>query len=305
MENNLVSKILQLKKQRQAVILAHNYQIPEVQDIADFVGDSLGLSQQAAQTKAKVIVFCGVYFMAETASILSPDKTVLIPDPKSDCPMAKMITATQLRALKKKHPKAIVVCYVNTTAEVKAESDICCTSANAAKVVQSISPKNEIIFVPDKHLGHYTATQTKRDLILWPGYCPTHVKILPEHIKALKKKYPKAEVMVHPECLTETTLQADKILSTSGMLKYAKESKTKEFIVGTEIGLLHTLRKENPDKQFYPATETATCPNMKRNTLEKVLWALEEMKYEVKVPEAIRIKAKKTVDRMLDIGRSD
>lgn len=297
----LVEKIKKLKQKRNAIILAHNYQLPEIQDIADYLGDSLELSREAAGIDAQVIVFCGVHFMAETASILSPDKTVLMPDINAGCPMANMITREGLKALKKEHPKAVVVGYVNTSAEVKAEVDICCTSANAIKVISSLKDAQEIIFVPDKYLAHYVADKTKRKLISWEGYCPSHVKILAEDIQRQKKLHPDAEVVVHPECTPSVIALADKVLSTSGMCRYAKTSSTQEQIIGTEIGLLYKLKKENPEKQFYPASELADCPNMKLTTLEKVAWALKEMKYEVKVPEEIRIRAKKAVDRMLEI----
>ena len=298
---NLIEKILELKKKKNAVILVHNYQIGEVQDVADYIGDSLGLSRTASQTDADIIVFCGVHFMAETASILCPDKIVLMPDINAGCPMADMITADGLRALKKEHPKAQVLSYVNTSAEVKAETDICCTSTNAIKVVESLKDVEEIIFVPDKYLSQYVATKTNHKFIPWNGYCPTHVKILPEDILRQKKAHPRAEVIVHPECIPDVITLADKVLSTEGMCKYAKESKAGEIIVGTEIGILHRLQRENPDKKFYPATELAICPSMKLTTLEKVLWCLEDMKYEVKVPEEVRLKAKKAVDRMLKI----
>jgi len=298
---NLVGKILELKKKRDAVILAHNYQIGEVQDIADYIGDSLGLSRDASKTNADVIVFCGVRFMAETASILCPNKLVLMPDINAGCPMADMITAKELRKLKKEHPQAVIVAYVNTTAEVKAEVDICCTSANALGIVNSIPKDKEIIFVPDKYLANYVSTQTDRRLIPWEGYCPVHVKIQPEDIIKQKEHYPQAEVIVHPECTPEVIKLADRTLSTSGICRYAKETETSEMIIGTEIGVLHRLRKENPQKRFYPASELAVCSNMKLITLERVLWALEDMKYEVKVPEDIQIRAKRAVDRMLEV----
>lgn len=215
----LVEKILALKKRRNAVILAHNYQLGEVQDIADFVGDSLELSQNAAKTDASVIVFCGVHFMAETASILCPDKVVLLPDMNAGCPMADMITAERLRAKKKEHPRAVVVCYINSSAEVKAESDICCTSANAVGVIESLGAR-EIIFVPDKYLGHYVSARTGKKMILWPGFCPTHVRIKPERIKELKREYPQAKIVVHPECTPEVIALADEVFSTSGMCRY-------------------------------------------------------------------------------------
>jgi quinolinate synthase len=298
----LIEKILDLKKRRGAVILAHNYQLGEVQDIADFVGDSLDLSQRAAETGADVIVFCGVHFMAETASILCPDKVVLLPDRNAGCPMADMITAKQLWAKKKEHPQAVVVCYINSSAEVKAESDVCCTSANAVRVVEGLDAR-EILFVPDQYLGHYVSARTGKKMILWPGFCPTHVRIKPERIKELKREYPKAKVVVHPECTPEVIALADEVLSTSGMCRYAQRDEVREMIVGTEMGIIHRLKKENPGKRFIPISEQAICPNMKLITLEKVLWSLEEMGPEVKVPEGIRLKAKAAVDKMLKIGR--
>jgi len=300
----LNERILSLKGKRKAVILVHNYQLGEVQDIADFVGDSLDLSQRAAATDADVIVFCGVHFMAETASILCPGKIVLLPDINAGCPMANMITAEKLRERKEEFIGASVVCYVNSSAEVKAESDICCTSANAIKVIESLDA-NEILFVPDQYLGNYASTKTNKKMILWPGYCPTHVRILPQEITRLKLEYPKAEVIVHPECRSEVTILADEVLSTSGMLKFAQKTEAKEIIVGTEIGIIYRLKKENPGKKFIPASEQAVCPNMKLVTLEKILWSLEEMSFEVKVPEEIRLKAKLAVDKMLEIGRGD
>jgi quinolinate synthase len=300
--NNIVEKIMEWKKKRNAIILAHNYVLGEVQDIADYVGDSLDLSQKAADTNARVIVFCGVHFMAETAFILSPDKTVLLPDSNASCPMADMITAPRLREKKREHHGAAVVCYVNSTADVKAESDICCTSANAVKVVESIDAR-EILFVPDQYLGHYVSTKTGRDMILWPGYCPTHARILPEHITRRKQDYPGASVVVHPECRPEVIALADAALSTSGMVAFAGREGVREMIVGTEIGIIYRLQKENPGKRFIPVSEQAICPNMKLITMEKVLWSLEEMVPVVKVPEDIRIKAKRSVDKMLEIGR--
>jgi quinolinate synthase len=301
MDNSkIVEKIQGLKTRRKAIFLVHNYQIGEVQDIADYTGDSLGLSKIASQTDAEVIVFCGVQFMAETASILCPGKKVLMPDRDSGCPMADMITADQLRLLRKKHPGAQVLSYVNTSAEVKAESDICCTSANAIKVVESLEDVEEIIFIPDKYLSHYVSTKTNRSFITWNGYCPSHVIILPEDILEQKKAHPRALVLVHPECTPPVVRLADEVLSTEGMCKYIKASNVSEIIVGTEVGLLYRLRKENPEKKFYPASEKAVCPTMKLTTLEKVLWSLEDMKYEVKVKEEVRLKAKRAVDRMLE-----
>ncbi len=297
----LEAKIRELKKKRNAVILAHNYQLPEVQDVADYRGDSLELSRVAAKTDAEVIVFCGVHFMAETASILSPNKKVIMPDVHAGCPMANMITPDDLRKLKKEHPKAVTVGYVNTSAEIKAELDYCCTSTNAVTVVNYLKDKEEIIFVPDKYLADYVSKQTGRKLISWSGFCPTHIKILPEDIKREKKFHPFAKVMVHPECLTQVVSLADVALSTSQMSKYARESEATEFIVGTEVGLIYRLKQDNPSKEFYAASERAVCPNMKRTTQEKILWSLEELKEEVKVPEEIRLRAKKAIDRMLEI----
>ena len=297
---DIIDKIKELKKKRKAIILVHNYQLPEIQDIADYIGDSFGLSRIASATDAEVIVFCGVRFMAETASILCPDKKVLMPDINSGCPMAEMIAVDQLRALKAKHPGAVVLAYVNTLAEVKAETDICCTSGNALKVVESLKDTKEIIFVPDKYLADYVSKKLGRKLISWGGYCPSHIKILPEDIIKQKKAHPQAKVIVHPECLPPVIELADEALSTAGMCKFAKESNVKEMIIGTEIGMLYRLQKENPEKKFYAATELATCPNMKLTTLEKVLWSLGEMKHEIKVPDQIRAKANKAVSRMLE-----
>jgi quinolinate synthase len=296
----LVEKISALKKRRNAVILVHNYQLGEVQDIADFIGDSLELSQNAAKTDADVIVFCGVHFMAETASIICPDRVVLLPDISAGCPMANMITAERLRAKKKEHPQAVVVCYINSSAEVKAESDICCTSANAVGVIESLDAR-EILFIPDQYLGHYVSARTGKKMILWPGFCPTHVRITPERIKELKQEYPQAKVVVHPECRPEVIALADEVASTSGMCRYARRDEVREMVVGTELGIIHRLRKENPGKRFIPVSEQAICPNMKLITLEKVLWSLEEMSPEVKVPQRIRLKAKAAVDKMLRI----
>ncbi len=298
----LTENILKLKKERNAVILAHNYQLGEVQDIADFVGDSLELSQKAAKTNADVIVFCGVHFMAETAYILSPDKIVLLPDIHAGCPMADMITAEGLRQRKSELPDAIVVCYINSSAEVKAESDVCCTSANAVKVIESLDAE-DILFVPDQYLGHYISTKTDKKINLWPGFCPTHIRIQPQYITNLGQEYPQAKVAVHPECRPEVIALADEVLSTGGLCRYASRTEVKEMIVGTEVGIIHRLRKENPGKRFIPVSEQAVCPRMKLITLESVLWSLQEMTPEVKVSEEIRLKAKAAVDKMLGIGR--
>jgi len=297
----IVDKILKLKNQRNALILAHNYQIAEVQEIADFLGDSLDLSRQAAVTDSEVIVFCGVHFMAETAKILAYNKTVLMPDKNAGCAMANMITPRQMIELKKKYPDHTYVCYVNCTAETKAECDYCCTSANATKVVAAIPKEEKIVFIPDKYLGSYVMSQTKRDLVLWDGYCPTHRRILAENILKMKAQHPKAEVLVHPECTPDVISMADHVLSTSGICRRAQESDAEEFIIGTEIGILARLERENPNKNFYPASELSDCPNMKLNTLEKILWSLEDMAFEIDVPEDIAKRAKKSIDRMVEI----
>ncbi len=298
----LIEGILRLKRERNAIILAHNYQLGEVQDIADFVGDSLELSQKAAQTSAAVIVFCGVLFMAETASILCPDKKILLPDIHAGCAMADMITAEGLRKKKKEHPGATVVCYVNSSAEVKAESDVCCTSASAVNIVEKLPEGREILFVPDQYLGHYASTKTGREMILWPGFCPTHARIKSQDIVRLKQEHPQAKVVVHPECRPEVIALADEVLSTGGMCRFARSTMAAEVIVGTELGIIYRLRKENPDKIFIPASEQAVCPQMKLITLENVLWSLDEMAPEVKVPEEIRLRAKAAVDKMLEVG---
>lgn len=302
MKPAIQEQIAQLKERLNAVILAHNYQIGPVQDLADYVGDSLGLSRQAGASNADVIVFCGVRFMAETAAILNPHRLVLLPDPHADCPMAQMIDAARLRALKAEHPDAAVVCYVNSTAEVKALSDICCTSSNAVEVVESIDPDRPIIFVPDRHLGRYVADQTGRALILDKGFCPTHVRILPEHITELRQRFPEAEVMVHPECRADVISMADVVTSTGGMVRHARRTSARTVIVGTEVGLLYRLSKENPEKRFVPLTPAAVCPNMKRITPEKVLWALEERQYKVKIAEEVRRPAEAAIARMLEVG---
>jgi len=298
---SITDQIHKLKTERKAVILAHNYQVPEVQNIADFVGDSLGLSIQASRTDAEVIVFCGVHFMAETAKILSPAKTVLLPDKNAGCPMANMINGRQLRALKKQHPGAKVLCYVNTSAEVKAECDLCCTSANAVTMVQkALKDEKEIIFVPDQYLADYVSGQTGRSFILWNGYCPTHARILPEDIVKAKALHPAAEVIAHPECTPGVRALADRVASTEGMCRYVKETRAREIIVGTEVGIIHRLKKENPGKAFYPVTDQAVCPNMKLITLEKVLWALEDLQPEIDVPPETAAKARRCIERMLE-----
>jgi quinolinate synthase len=301
LEQQLLEKIQRLKKKRNAVILAHNYQVGEIQDLADFTGDSLGLSIKASETDAKVIVFCGVQFMAETAAILCPEKTVLLPDKNAGCPMADMITAEQLRQLKAQHRGALVVCYVNSSAEVKAESDYCCTSSNAVEVVNSLPEDKPIIFVPDKHLGQHVIDRTGRKLILWPGYCVIHVAITEDDINEKKAKYPDAVVMAHPECTEPVKELADEILSTGRMLKFVAKSSAKRFIVATETGMVHALKKKRPDGEFILASERAVCPNMKRISVEKILWALEDNKYVITVPEDIRVKAKRALERMVEV----
>lgn len=295
----LVNDILKLKAERNAIILAHNYQCPDVQDIADYNGDSLELARKATEITADVIVFCGVHFMAETAAILNPGKTVLLPDAHAGCPMADMITGDQLRALKAKHPGAKVVCYVNSTAEVKALSDACCTSANADKIVAHY-PTDEVIFVPDQHLGSVVEEKLGRSLILWPGYCPTHARIQPADIQHLQAEHPAAETLAHPECPKPVRDTATHVLSTGQMCTYVQTSPVKEFIIATEEGILHRLQKENPGKKFYRVSPFATCPNMKRITLEKIYFALRDNTPVITVPEAIATPARQAIQQMLD-----
>ncbi len=293
-------KIAELKRELRATIVAHNYQRAEVQDIADFVGDSLELARQCTEVDAQTIVFCGVRFMAETAAILNPDRTVLLTENSAGCPLADMISADELRRWRQRYPKASVVCYVNSPAEVKAESDICCTSANGVQVVNSLE-NDDILFVPDQNLGHFVATQTKKHVILYPGYCYVHHRIKPEQLKQAKKLHPEAQVLVHPECRPEVIALADAALSTSQMLRYTRASPHNSFIIGTEEGILHGLRKENPDKSFYLVTNSQICTDMKKTTLEKVAQIMELKQNIVTVPEEIRVKAKLAVDRMLAI----
>jgi quinolinate synthase len=297
----ITDQIKQLKEKINAVILAHNYEPAEIQDIADFTGDSLGLSRKAAETDAEVIVFCGVMFMAETAKILSPQKTVLLPEKSAGCPMADMITAEQLRKLKSRHPDALVVCYVNSTAEVKAESDYCCTSSNAVEVVNSLPAGKPIIFVPDVHLGRFVQEKTGRELILAQGHCPSHINIKPEDIKKAKAGNPDAVVLAHPECDEPVKMLSDNLLSTGGMLKFVKESSAKTFIIATEPGIIHPLKKARPDADFIPASENALCEDMKKITLEKLLDSLKNKQYKIEVPPEISKKAKVALDRMVEI----
>jgi quinolinate synthase len=312
-KSQIIAEINRLRKEKNAVILAHNYQIPDVQDIADFVGDSLGLSQEAEKTNADIIVFCGVHFMAETASIISPNKKVLIPDLGAGCSLSDTITADQLRDWKKQHPGAVVVSYVNTTAEVKSESDYCCTSTNAVDVVNSIPEDKEILFLPDMFLGAFVARETGRNIDIWPGECHVHADIKGDDINQKMQEHPDADLIIHPECGCSTSSMYQcsigsfnghefNILSTGGMLKHAKSSKSKEFIVATETGILHTLKKHNPDKEFYAANDDAVCKFMKMINLSNVLESLQQEKFEVKVPELIAGKAKNAIDRMLEIS---
>ena len=299
----LTEKIAILKQERQAGILAHNYQDGAIQDVADFVGDSLGLAQQAKATDAKVILFCGVYFMAETAAMLCPDKTVLIPDLAAGCSLADMIMPGQVRAWRVKHPQGVVVCYVNTSAAVKAECDYCVTSTNGIKVIQSIPEDREILFVPDYYLGNYLKAKTGRNIHLWKGYCPAHAAILPEQVDRLRETHPDAEFLMHPECgcMTKQMDLADQILSTEGMVRHVEHSDAKTFIIATETGLLHRLRQQHPDRQFLPASEHATCHHMQRNTLEKAFMALVRMQPVVTVPSKLRERALRPIQRMLEI----
>jgi len=302
-KRDLVAEIKRLKQERSALILGHYYQLPEVQDIADFVGDSLELSCRAATTPAKVLLFCGVYFMAETAAVLSPEKAVVIPDLQAGCPLAAMITPEALKAKRSQLREAVVVTYVNTTAAVKAESDIVCTSANGPKVVRSLPPDSTILFVPDRNLGQWVASQCPgRRLILWDGYCPIHDQIRPEDILQAKKEHPEAQVLAHPECRPEVLALADRVGSTSGILRFAREGTAREYIIVTEEGLLHQLRKENPGKEFYLASPRLICPDMKRITLDKVYQALRFLEPRVEIPAPVRERAVLAVKRMLATG---
>ncbi len=298
---DLKNKIRGLLKEKNAILLAHNYQRPEIQDVADLCGDSLELSIRASKTEADVIVFCGVHFMAETASILSPNKTVLLPVAAAGCPMADMITASELIEEKRKNPGRVVVSYVNTTAEVKAESDICCTSANVVRVVESIDPDKEIFMTPDKNLAQYARSRTQRKITWWKGFCPTHNNLKPSQVKKVKAENPDALFLAHPECTPEVLELADEIRSTSGIIAFVKNSAHKKFIIGTEAGILYPLSKANPDKIFIPADPDMICANMKKTGLIDVVKALEEMKTIVKVPEEIANKARKAVEKMLAI----
>lgn len=311
-QHELIDEIKRLRAEKNAVILAHNYQIPEIQDIADYVGDSLGLSRLAAKTEAETIVFCGVHFMAETASIISPDKTVLIPDLDAGCSLADSITGDQLRAWKAEHPGAVVVSYINTTADVKAETDYCCTSSNAVAVVEAIPEDKEILFLPDQFLGAYVQMMTGRDLNIWKGACHVHEQIGEINLAEKQKEYPEAEMLIHPECGCSTSCMMKSamyfdckdgnVYSTSGMLEQATKSESKEFVVATEVGILHRMEKENPGKKFYAANEESVCNFMKMITLENLYEALKENRFEVKVPADLAEKAIVPIRRMLEIN---
>ena len=304
MNEEIIKKINQLKAEKNAVIMVHNYQNGDIQDIADYLGDSLGLAQIATETEAEVIVSCGVYFMAETASMLCQEKTVLLPDANAGCDMANMITPYELKRLREEHPAAAVVTYVNSTAEIKALSDICCTSANAVKVVASIPREQEVIFIPDRNLGRYVAHKLQRDNIIFydNGYCPVHDRMLLQYAMRAKHEYPTAKMCLHPEARLEVLNIADMVGSTTGILKYCRESTAREFIIGTEIGILHRLRKENPGKKFYPLLPIADCPSMKLATPEKILRCLENMEVEVRVPAEIAARGVQAINKMLEVS---
>ena len=299
---NLVKEILSWKKKREAVILAHVYQPGEIQDIADFTGDSLFLSQQAAKTKAKVIVFCGVQFMAETASILSPEKIVLLPEIKAGCPLADMAPADKVKNKIKELPEAVVVSYVNSSVTVKSLSDYCCTSANAVQIAQSIPAEKEILFLPDMNLANFTAKKSKRKIIPWPGFCPTHHRLTRDDVIKAKELHPQALLLVHPECRPEVCNLADYIGSTRGIIEFASNNQAKEYIIGTELGIFHPLKKNNPNKKFFPASENMICRNMKLITLEKVLYSLQNLEPRITVPEEISKKSLKALNRMIEIS---
>jgi len=302
-KDNLKKKILKLKKEKDAVIIVHNYQRDEIQDIADISGDSLALSQAAVRADARVIVFCGVQFMAESASILNPDKIVLLPVKEAGCPMADMVTVESLREKKKQYPNAAIVCYVNSTAAIKAESDICCTSSNAIQIVKSLKDYKEIIFIPDKNLGRYVQDNVPdKKIILWEGFCPTHIRVSKDQVTETKKLHPEAEVVAHPECNPEVLRISDYICSTGGMFKYARASKKKSFIIVTESGMLYGLKKANPDKDFYVPTDRLICPTMKLTTLGWVAYSLEAMEHQIKITGPIKERSFKVLERMLKVS---
>ena len=299
----LQNKIRKLLKKRNAILLVHNYQRPEIQDIADLTGDSLGLSLEAAETEAEVIVFCGVHFMAETASVLCPDKLVLLPVLSAGCPMADMISAPSLIRKKRELPGIPVVTYVNSSAAVKAETDICCTSANAIKVVNSLADSDTVFMDPDRNLARYTQRFTGKRVLYWEGFCPYHDMLTPEQVKRVKREYPQALFVAHPECRLEVIDLADEVKSTSGMLDFAKNAQTSEFIIGTETGIIHTLRKQNPDKIFIPADDTMVCTDMKKTELVDIVRTLTTLSPVIKVEEDIRVKAYGAVKRMIEVPR--
>jgi len=301
MKKNLVKEIKKLKKEQKAVILAHYYQLPESQEIADFTGDSFALSRKAADTDAEIIVFCGVKFMAESAAILSPDKTVLLPEKMAGCPLAEMVSVEELKKLKHEYPEATVVSYVNSSAAVKAESDVCCTSSNALKIVKSID-NDQVLFVPDKNLGNYVAKRVDKEIIIWDGYCATHHRVKAEEVRKVKELHPEAPILIHPECREEVLKLADFIGSTSQILEYAHNSEADTLIIGTEEGILHTLKKDNPDKKFYMLSPHLICPNMKKTSLQKVYNSLKNMETIVKVPDGIRKRANRALTRMLELS---
>ena len=296
---NLIEEIKQLKAERNAVILAHNYVRPELQEIADFTGDSLELSIKAKNVKAETIVFCGVRFMAETAKLLSPDSVVLLPNPDAGCPMADMAAADAVAAYRAAHPEAFLVAYVNTTADVKAHVDLCCTSGNAEKIIAELPENQEILFLPDRNLGGNMNRKLDRKMDLWPGCCPTHDHVTPEMIAEARAAHPGAKVLVHPECAPEVVAEADEALSTGGILKFVRESSDKAFIIGTESGILHRLRKENPGKEFYPLQPEMICPDMKKITLENVRDCLKNMAPRIELPEEILREAVKPIEAMI------
>ncbi len=298
--NAILEKIARLKQEQNAIILAHNYQIEEVQDAADYVGDSFELSRIAADSHADIIVFCGVHFMAESAAILSPDKTVLLPDLNAGCPLADMIDAEQLIAFKKQHPDAVVVTYINSTAAVKAESDICITSANAVKIVNSLT-EDQVLFVPDGNLAHFVAQRTSKTIIPWAGYCNTHHRVTVEDVEQARKLHPEAVLVVHPECRPEVVALADAALGTGGMIRYSKETAVKDILIGTEMGMLHRLKKECPDKNFILLSPKLICPNMKYTNLEKILASLQNRVHIITVPPEIRERAVLALERMLAV----
>lgn len=302
-ETSLPARITELKREKQAVVYAHLYQRGEVQDCADLVGDSLELARAAAKSEAEIIVLCGVYFMAESAALLATGRTVLIPDANAGCPMANMATVRELREWKQRHPRALLVTYVNSSAAVKAESDICCTSANAVAVVNSLPRDAEILFLPDKSLGDWVNRQTGRQMHLWPGFCPTHHRILAPFVEQARREHPAAQLLAHPECTREVVDMADAVLSTAQMIRHVRANpQQKDFIIATELGLVHRLQREFPGREFFPATPLAECSNMKLTTLEKIVWSLEDRQTVVTVPDGIAARARATLEKMVAIG---